>query len=73
MDTKKFNFHRKYFHNGKIITKITKILCYENLEPYGSWNTSSLLEVIIAEWLVHGSVNAKFMGLIPHYVSSFFA
>ena len=28
-------FHKKYFRNLHVITKITKILYYENLEPYG--------------------------------------
>ena len=28
-------FRKKYFRNLHVITKITKILYYENLEPYG--------------------------------------
>ena len=28
-------FRKKYFRNLHVITKITEILCYENLEPYG--------------------------------------
>jgi len=29
------NFHKKNFRRVDIFTKITKIFCYENLEPYG--------------------------------------
>ena len=36
-----------------------------------SWNTSIRSEVRIAEWLVHGSANAKSVGLIPHCVRFF--
>ena len=38
-------FHKKYFRNLYVITKITKILYYKNLEPYGIYCDSKICTI----------------------------
>ena len=63
-------FRKKYFRNLNVITKITKILYYENLEPYGICDclsesqASSHLQFCLVKTFLEYYSNLKFSLII---------